>query len=194
MKNSNFLKNNINYLLKSRKETQASLSEGAGINRTTIYNILEGRVERVQSSTLRKVAGFFGVSFEEIQTINLKDKEATDTLVSVDGNMNPVAVPIVDDTTIISSMNAKIGSMVVTSPLTYYFGQGPNIVAIRLTKSIKGYYEKGNVIIVQRGVNDSSCNLLVVSPGALLCVMEKNRNISLRYKLIGMILEERYDR
>lgn len=58
MNNIEIIKENIHYLLMSRKETHVSLSEGAGVNRTTIYNILEGKVVRVQDNTLRKVAGF----------------------------------------------------------------------------------------------------------------------------------------
>ena len=41
------LKSNIRYLIKSRGETQLSLCNASGLTRTTIYNILEGRVTNV---------------------------------------------------------------------------------------------------------------------------------------------------
>lgn len=192
MNKTNYLKQNIDYLLKSRKETQVSLSEGAGVNRTTIYNILEGKVDKVQSSTVRKVAGFFGVSFNEIQTLDLREKEITNNLISLDGNMNPIAVPIVTDTTIMSSLNAKIGTLVVSTQITYYFGEGPNVIGILLTKGIKGYYDKGDVIIVRRWVQEDKGNVLVVTPQMTLRVINGGRVLSVSDELVGTIIEERY--
>ena len=87
------LKSNIKYLIKSRGETQLSLSNAAGLTRTTIYNILEGKVVNVQQSTIRKISDFFGVSYEEIETISFEAKEVIESNVSPLGNKNPVAAP-----------------------------------------------------------------------------------------------------
>nr|WP_238526183.1 helix-turn-helix transcriptional regulator [Candidatus Hamiltonella defensa] len=46
--------------MRSRGETKASFSERSGITRTTIYKILEGKVNKVQETTLHKIASFFG--------------------------------------------------------------------------------------------------------------------------------------
>lgn len=191
-KNKNYLKSNIDYLLKSRKETQISLSEGAGVNRTTIYNILEGKVDRVQSSTVRKVAGFFGVSFSEIQTLDLREKELSNDLIALDGNMNPIAVPIVTDTTLMSALKAKIGNLVVSSEITYFFGEGPNVIGIHLSKEIRGYYNKGDVLIVRRWVNEGEGNILVITPKMTLRVVRNGRFSSASDELVGTIVEERY--
>lgn len=192
MNNTEIIKKNINYLLSSRKETQVSLSDGAGVNRTTIYKILEGRVERVQENTLRKVAGFFGVTFKEIQSVDLQEKELSNRLVTIDGNMNPLAVPIIKDTTILSAVNAKIGRLVMSSPITYFFGEGPNVVGILLTKEIKGYYNKGDVIIVRRESIIHEANVLVVTPSKTLKVIEGSSPHLVAEDVVGTIIEERY--
>ncbi|MEN3263095.1 helix-turn-helix transcriptional regulator [Sodalis endosymbiont of Spalangia cameroni] len=192
MNNIEIIKENIHYLLMSRKETHVSLSEGAGVNRTTIYNILEGKVVRVQDNTLRKVAGFFGVSFSEIQTTNLREKELSNSFVSLEGNMNPVAVPVVSDTTILSAINAKIGRLVVSSPITYYFGQGANIIGIFLTKGIKGYYNKGDTVIVKRWESSNNANVLFITPQKKLRVVDGGRVPYVSDELVGTIIEERY--
>lgn len=74
-----YLKSNIKYLIKSRGETQLSLCNAAGLTRTTIYNILEGKVVNVQQSTIRKISDFFGVSYEEIETLDFEEKEIIDS-------------------------------------------------------------------------------------------------------------------
>ena len=91
------LKNNIKYLIKSRGETQLSLCNSSGLTRTTIYNILEGKVVNVQQSTVRKISDFFGVSYEEIETIDFEEKEIIESSISPQGNMNPAAVPVIKE-------------------------------------------------------------------------------------------------
>lgn len=46
---------NIEYLMRTRGETKASFSNRTGLTRTTIYKILDGRVNNVQQAT---VTGF----------------------------------------------------------------------------------------------------------------------------------------
>ncbi|MEX5669075.1 helix-turn-helix transcriptional regulator, partial [Pseudomonas neuropathica] len=83
------LKNNIKYLIKSRGETRLSLSSSSGVTRTTIYNILEGKVVNVQQSTIRRISDFFGVSYKEIEVIDFEEKEIIESSNSLHGNMNP---------------------------------------------------------------------------------------------------------
>jgi transcriptional regulator with XRE-family HTH domain len=89
------LKRNIKYLIKSRGETRLSLCNSSGLTRTTIYNILEGKVVNVQQSTIRKISDFFGVSYKEIETVDFEEKETIESSISLQGNMNPAAVPII---------------------------------------------------------------------------------------------------
>lgn len=190
--NNEIIRNNIDYLLEARKENKVSLSDGSGVNRTTIYKILEGKVERVQESTLRKVANFFGVSFYEIQTIDLREKAFKDNSISLDGNKNPVAIPIINEANILSSLDAKIGRLIVTSPVTYYFGEGTNIVGVLLNKKIDGYYEKGDLIIIKRREHIEGSNILVHAPENRLFVIGSKGALPDNVEMIGTILEERY--
>ena len=70
------LKNNIKYLIKSRGETRLVFDAiPVGLTRTTIYNILEGKVVNVQQSTIRRISDFFGVSYKEIEVLILRKKK-----------------------------------------------------------------------------------------------------------------------
>lgn len=73
-KNKN-LKNNIRYLIKSRGETQVSLCVASGLTRTTIYNILEGKVSNVQHSTVRKISDFLGCPMKRLSKLISKLKK-----------------------------------------------------------------------------------------------------------------------
>ena len=82
------LRDNIQFGLYQGKETKASLSRKTGITRSTIYKILDGKVERVQAATVEKIAGFFGTTCYIIQNESL-ESHCTGSLVSIDGNKNP---------------------------------------------------------------------------------------------------------
>lgn len=64
---------NIEYLMRTRGETKASFSNRSGLTRTTLYKILDGRVNNVQQSTVNRISDFFGVSCEEIEDYDLKN-------------------------------------------------------------------------------------------------------------------------
>jgi len=145
------LKNNIRYLIKSRGETQLSLCNSSGLTRTTIYNILEGRVVNVQQSTIRKISDFFGVSYKEIESIDLEEREMIESSISLQGNMNPAAVPIIKESLLIRSLDKRIGELATTHPLTYYFGEAYNLIGVLLEVDIVGANEAGDLLIVKKG-------------------------------------------
>ncbi|WGL99857.1 helix-turn-helix transcriptional regulator (plasmid) [Arsenophonus sp. aPb] len=187
------IKNNIKHLLKEKNENQVSLSDGAGVNRTTIYNILEGKVSSIQEKTLKKVSDFFGVSYSEIQEIDFCKRDMENTLMSIDGNMNPIAVPLINESLITSSLNKKIGRMILGSPITYYFGDGPNIIGVILSSNIGNYYSSGDILIVKRKEIIKDSLLLIFSSDKNLDVINSGVDINDKDILIGSILEERYD-
>ena len=115
------LKSNIKYLIKSRGETRLSLCNSSGLTRTTIYNILEGKVVNVQQSTIRKISDFFGVSYKEIETVDFEEKEIIESSVSLQGNMNPAAVPIIKESLLFQSLDKRIGELAATHPLNLLF-------------------------------------------------------------------------
>ncbi|HGJ5869576.1 MULTISPECIES: helix-turn-helix domain-containing protein [Arsenophonus] len=185
---------NIKYLLKSKNQNQVSLSDKAGINRTTVYNILEGKVLSVQEKTLKKVSDFFGVSYSEIQDVDLCKRDMENSTMSLDGNMNPIAVPLINESLISSSLNKKIGRMILGSPLTYYFGSEPNVIGIILSSNIENYYSAGDILIVKRQDVIENLLLLFLSSKKKLKIINDRNNINDKDIFVGSILEERYDR
>ena len=188
------LKSNIRYLIKSRGETQLSLSSAAGLTRTTIYNILEGKVANVQQSTLRKISDFFGVSYEEIETINFEAKEIIESNVSPQGNMNPAAVPVLKESQVMQHLGKRIGELSTLFPLTYYFGMSCNLIGVLLEHAITGLNEPGDLLIVQKGACSDDKEKLVYDRATqkLFITLEPCAN-SDRLCVIGDIFEERFN-
>ncbi|CRM46902.1 Helix-turn-helix [Pseudomonas sp. 37 R 15] len=188
------LKSNIRYLIKSRGETQLSLSSAAGLTRTTIYNILEGKVANVQQSTIRKISDFFGVSYEEIETISFEAKEIIESNVSPLGNMNPAAVPVLKETQVMQHLGKRIGELSTLFPLTYYFGMSCNLIGVLLEHAIAGLNEPGDLLIVQKGACSDDKEKLVYdrTTKKLFITLEPCAN-SDRLCVIGDILEERFN-
>lgn len=188
------LKNNIKYLIKSRGETQLSLCNSAGLTRTTIYNILEGRVVNVQQSTIRKISDFFGVSYKEIETVDFEEKEVIEGSVSLHGNMNPAAVPIINERLLIQSLDKRIGELATTHPLTYYFGSACNVIGVLLENDIWGFYESGDLLVVKKGLSSSPVEkLLYEKRTEKLYVSSEVFIDSEVFCIVGDVLEQRFN-
>lgn len=189
-----YLKSNIKYLIKSRGETQLSLCNASGLTRTTIYNILEGKVSNVQQSTIRKISDFFGISYEEIETVDFEEKEIIESSISPQGNMNPAAVPILKESQLMANMDKRIGELATYFPLTYYFGTSCNLIAVRLENDIKGMYEVGGLLIVQKGtITDEKEKLAYDKQTRKLLIMNEVVFDPDRISVVGDIIEERFN-
>ncbi|WDH52292.1 helix-turn-helix transcriptional regulator [Pseudomonas chlororaphis] len=189
-----YLKSNIKYLIKSRGETQLSLCNASGLTRTTIYNILEGKVSNVQQSTIRKISDFFGVSYEEIETVDFEEKEIIDSSISPQGNMNPAAVPILKESLLMINMDKRIGELAILHPLTYYFGASYNLIAVLLENEIKGMYEAGDLLIIQKGTStDDKEKLVYDRQTKRLFIINEPCSDSDRVFVVGDIIEERFN-
>ncbi|SFP30910.1 Helix-turn-helix [Pseudomonas sp. NFPP07] len=189
-----YLKSNIKYLIKSRGETQLSLCNASGLTRTTIYNILEGKVSNVQQSTIRKISDFFGVSYEEIETVDFEEKEIIDSSISPQGNMNPAAVPILKESLLMINMDKRIGELAILHPLTYYFGASYNLIAVLLENEIKGMYEAGDLLIIQKGTSTDDKEKLVYDRQTnKLFIINEPCSDSDRVFVVGDIIEERFN-
>ncbi|MFW9081000.1 helix-turn-helix transcriptional regulator [Pseudomonas sp. P2757] len=188
------LKNNIKYLIKSRGETQLSLCNSSGLTRTTIYNILEGKVVNVQQSTVRKISDFFGVSYEEIETIDFQEKEIIDSSISPQGNMNPAAVPILKESLVLQNLNKRIGELATIFPLTYYFGTSFNLIGVLLENEISGKNESSDLLIVQKGSSTSDREKLVYDHITKKLLITKEVGVVAdRFCVVGDIIEERFN-
>jgi transcriptional regulator with XRE-family HTH domain len=188
------LKNNIKYLIKSRGETQLSLCNSIGLTRTTIYNILEGKVVNVQQSTIRKISDFFGVSYKEIESIDFEKKELIESSISLHGNMNPAAVPIIKESLLIQSLDKRIGELATLHPLTYYFGSACNLIGVLLESEISGTYEPGDLLIIKKGLSNSNTEKLIYNKSTRkLFVIYGHPPNSEVLCIVGEIVEERFN-
>ncbi|PUA43873.1 transcriptional regulator [Pseudomonas protegens] len=188
-----YLKSNIKYLIKSRGETQLSLCNASGLTRTTIYNILEGKVTNVQQSTIRKISDFFGVSYEEIETIDFEEKEIIESSISPQGNMNPAAVPIIKESLLIANLDRRIGELATLYPLTYYFGTSYNLIAVLLENEICDMNEPGDLLIVQKGSSTDDKEKLVYNRlTKKLFIVNTPYSSSDDMCVVGDIIEERF--
>lgn len=188
------LKSNIKYLIKSRGETQLSLCNASGLTRTTIYNILEGKVSNVQQSTIRKISDFFGVSYEEIETVDFEEKEIIESSISPQGNMNPAAVPIIKESLLLANLDKRIGELATLYPLTYYFGTSHNLIAVLLENEIDGMNEPGDLLIVQKGSStDDREKLAYDKLSGKLLILNDVCCDSDHMIVVGDIIEERFN-
>ncbi|MGE7958467.1 helix-turn-helix transcriptional regulator [Pseudomonas sp. NPDC089530] len=189
-----YLKSNIKYLIKSRGETQLSLCNASGLTRTTIYNILEGKVSNVQQSTIRKISDFFGVSYEEIETVDFEEKEIIDSSISPQGNMNPAAVPILKESLLMINMDKRIGELAIRHPLTYYFGASYNLIAVLLENEINGLYGAGDLLIIQKGAStDDKEKLVYDRQTQKLFITNEPCSDSDQVLVVGDVIEERFN-
>ena len=186
------LRDNIEFGLNKSKETKASLSRKTGVTRSTIYKILDGKVERVQASTVERIAYFFGTTCHIIQNESLEDVLSETPVISVFGNKNPIAVPILSEMEFVQKCECYIGDLVTDYPLTYHFSEGGNIVAIRVEQVLSNYFTQGNLLIIDRSnYNEKELSKLIVRDGELHSLPP---NIPLLENdfLFGLILEERF--
>jgi transcriptional regulator with XRE-family HTH domain len=187
------LKNNIKYLIKSRGETRLSLCNASGLTRTTIYNILEGKVIHVQQSTIRKISDFFGVSYKEIETVDFEEKETIESSASPQGNMNPAAVPVIKECLLIESLDKRIGELAITHPLTYYFGTACNLIGVLLENEISGMNEPGDILIVKKGPSSGDGEKLAYDKTTKkLRIISDGFDTDTSY-IIGTVIEERFN-
>ncbi|MBV7552856.1 helix-turn-helix domain-containing protein [Pseudomonas sp. PDM28] len=188
------LKNNIKYLIKSRGETQLSLCNSSGLTRTTIYNILEGRVVNVQQSTIRKISDFFGVSYKEIETVDFEEREIVESDVSPEGNMNPAAVPVIKESDLIRCLDKRIGELCTIYPLTYYFGTASNLIGVLLENEIAGVNDSGDLLIVKKGLSICGKEQLVYDIEAKRLYITTECCVgSDVVRVVGEVIEERFN-
>lgn len=188
------LKSNIKYLIKSRGETQLSLCNSSGLTRTTIYNILEGRVINVQQSTIRKISDFFGVSYHEIETVDFEEKEIVESSISLHGNMNPAAVPIIKESLLVQNMDKRIGELAATHPLTYYFGVACNLIGVLLESKISEVNGPGDILIVKKGPSNDGREMLAYDESTKKLFLTGGACFdSDAIRVVGEVIEERFN-
>lgn len=171
-----------------------ALCNASGLTRTTIYNILEGRVINVQQSTIRKISDFFGVSYIEIETVDFEDKELIESSVSVRGNKNPAAVPVIRESLLMHSLEKRIGELATIFPLTYYFGVASNLIGVLLESEIEGVNDLGDLLIVKKGYSSSGKEKLAYRKATKRLFITCESDFDDRaVVVVGEIMEERFN-
>lgn len=184
--------NNINYLIKSREETRASLSNRTGVTRSTIYNILDGKVKSVQNSTIERIAEHFGTTCYIIENNDIEEIERKEQTVAIDGNKNPTAIPVIDEDEFFTTINKTIGELVVKYPITYLFKIDTNIVALKVGSQLSDLYNINNILIIKRFAVPVHDELkLLLTENNKLTIRRSKDYINDTEKLIGIIIEER---
>ena len=148
----------------------------------------------VQQSTIRKISDFFGVSYKEIETISFEEREIIENDVSLVGNMNPAAVPVIMERLLIQSLDKRIGELATIYPLTYYFGSACNVIGVLLENEVSGVYERGDLLIIKKGLSSSNREKLVYEKKTRKLFMCRDALFDAEvFCAIGDILEERYN-
>lgn len=142
--------NNIEYILRSRGESKVSFASRTGVTRASLYKILDGKVNNVHRSTITRIADFFGVSCEIIENYDLEHFELVENTLSPDGNKNPAAVPVIPQSEFMSSFESRIGNLVTQYPVTWYFGDVSNMVALSVEDKIGKIFLAGDTLIIKR--------------------------------------------
>ncbi|NKI74272.1 helix-turn-helix domain-containing protein [Dickeya sp. CFBP 2040] len=194
---TNIIKN-IEYLMRTRGETKASFSNRTGVTRTTIYKILEGRVNKVQQSTINRISDFFGVSCEEIEDYDLEKVERLNNTISFDGNKNPAAIPVIPQSQLLSVRQHKIGQLVVQYPLTWFFAEEANMVAVKVESPIGDIFNPGALLLIRRPpalvpntpmlCHSPAAGFFIETPDSLDIADKKRPEDTI---LLGYIIEER---
>ncbi|CAM3707071.1 hypothetical protein VA7868_02914 [Vibrio aerogenes CECT 7868] len=185
------IKNNLSYGIKSRNETKKSFSERTGITRTTLYNILDGKVDRIQTQTIEKIADFFGTTCSVIEEGCLESIEYKNSLISTDGNKNPLCIPVLTEVELIDNLNGYIGELIVSYPSTYFFSEGTNIIGLKITKKIHNDYDIGSLLVIERFKRDHIDDLVILCPHAEIKIVPASYVLREQDILIGSIREER---
>ena len=171
-----------------------SLCSASGLTRSTIYNILEGKVVNVQQSTIRKISDFFGVSYTEIETVDFEEKEIIESSISIKGNTNPAAVPIIRESVLFQSLDKKIGELVTIYPLTYYFGVACNVIGVLLESRVSGVNEVGDLLIVKKGMPAGDKEVLVCDKRTGRYFITRDPVLDMDFVcVIGEVIEERFN-
>lgn len=188
--------NNIEYIIRSRGETKVSFSNRTGVTRATLYKILDGKVSNVHRSTITRIADFFGVSCEVIENHDLESIELIEKTIAPDGNKNPAAIPVIPQSDFISNADSRIGNLVTQYPVTWYFGDVSNMVALLVENCMNNMFYPGDILIIKR--NSSAKNkqfLLCYSEEKGLFFRKKDDGIAYiplqGESVLGTVIEER---
>jgi len=188
--------NNIDYIMRSRGETKVSFSNRTGVTRATLYKILEGKVDNVQHSTITRIADFFGVTCDVIENHDLEQIEFIEKMLSPEGDKNPAAIPVIPQSVFLSCFKQRVGFLATQYPVTWYFGDVSNMVALKVEDKIKNLFFPGDTLIIRRHSPPSNKQLGLFHSEKDGIFFRQNNNYGKHMQqygemLLGSIIEER---
>ena len=188
------IKKNVDFAIRQRGDSKTSFSENSGVTRTTIYNILNNNVDKIHESTIEKIASYLEINVYSLKNEDLEEKNIRSHLISIDGNKNPVAVPIMNEVEFVRNIHKFIGEMILNYPITYHFSDGNDLVAVRVEECLSKRYTKGNILLINRTpkltINDHRDKLILQS-GLVLNVLPSSYIMDEKERLLGVVIEER---
>jgi len=188
--------NNIEYIMRSRGETKVSFANRTGVTRATLYKILEGKVNNVQHSTITRIADFFGVACNIIENHDLEQIEFIEKMLSPEGDKNPAAIPVIPQSVFISCFKQRIGFLATQYPVTWYFGDVSNMVALRVENNMKNLFFPEDILIIKRytpPLNKQPGLFYSEKDGIYFKQSNSNEKYIQKYDeiLLGAVIEER---
>ncbi|QHM72702.1 helix-turn-helix domain-containing protein [Mixta intestinalis] len=188
--------NNIEYIMRSRGETKVSFANRTGVTRATLYKILDGKVNNVQRSTISRIADFFGVPCDVIENYDLEHIETIENTLSPEGNKNPAAVPVIPQSAFLINAGKRVGDLATQYPLTWFFGDVSNTIAMRVENNMSNIFFPGDILIIKRNAIPKSKQLALYYSQEKGLFIGKNDDKILPFQkdkasLLGTIIEER---
>ncbi|MFA0053689.1 hypothetical protein, partial [Vibrio echinoideorum] len=157
------IRKNIEFSLKKESSTVVDLSNGTDLSRGAIHKILSGERSRVHPKTLQKISRFFGTSCHILENFDLEEMSYRNNLVSVQGNKNPIAIPILTEHELIACKTRFIGDLILNFPIFYHFSSGANIIGLIVGEMLSVRFSRGCILIVERheGVIEGEANIIL---------------------------------
>ncbi|WP_099115654.1 helix-turn-helix domain-containing protein [Xenorhabdus miraniensis] len=187
---------NIEYMMRKNGENKSSLAMRSGVTRTTLYKILDGQINKVQHSTITRIADFFGVKCDVIEHCNIEELDRIDNTLSAEGNRNPSAIPLVPQSDVLASMEDRIGQLVMKYPVIWAFEEGANLIGLTVETEIDKIFFPGDTLIIKRyaaPVKNQPSLIYAPEKGFYLHDMSgcAKKVPTINEQLIGIIIEER---
>ncbi|QHM77950.1 hypothetical protein C7M52_03976 [Mixta theicola] len=188
--------NNIEYIMRSRGETKVSFANRTGVTRATLYKILDGKVNNVQRSTISRIADFFGVPCDVIENCDLEHIETIENTLSPEGNKNPAAVPIIPQSAFLINAGKRVGDLATQYPLTWFFGDVSNMVAMRVENNMSNIFFPGDILLIKRNTTPKNKQLALYHAEGRGMFIKKTDDRLQPFNaeqewLLGTIIEER---
>ncbi|WP_426269185.1 LexA family transcriptional regulator [Dyella kyungheensis] len=160
----NYLKSNLNFLIKRDRTSGNALAVGTGIDQSTINRIMNGKVESPRDPTVQPIADHFGISVHELKYVDLRSMgEAQMGGEAAERQTSQGAVSRIYPASDLPAQGAAKLNPFATAPFMNVSRSWlealteTQVAAVRYAfandDSMKGEIEKGDVVFIDTSVN-----------------------------------------